>query len=155
MAVKRVKVKKKPNPDHPITIAPTPGRVVVRLNGRILADSKAALTLREAEYSPVQYVPRADVNMSLLEPSDHVTYCPYKGDCSYFDISVSGSRSENAVWTYENPFPAVAAIKDHLAFYHERVDSIETGGSKVADIARTQRMEGQTAWHQALKKNIV
>jgi uncharacterized protein (DUF427 family) len=132
MAAKRVKIKKEPNPDHPITIEPTPGRVVVTLNGRIIADSKAALTLREVDYSPVQYVPRADVDMSLLEPSDRVTYCPYKGDCSYFDISVNGSCSENAVWTYKNPFPAVAVIKDHLAFYPERVDSIETDdGSKL------------------------
>jgi uncharacterized protein (DUF427 family) len=103
--------------------------VVVSVAGRNIADSKTALTLRESDYHSVQYIPRADVNMSLLVRSKHVTYCPFKGDCSYFDIVVGGLRSENAVWTYENPFPAVAAIKDRLAFYPERVDSIETDDS--------------------------
>jgi uncharacterized protein (DUF427 family) len=129
MATQRVKIKKEPSPDHPITIEPTPGRVVVSMAGRIIADSKTALTLRESDYQAVQYIPRADVNRSLLVRSKHMTYCPYKGDCSYFDIVIGGLRSENAVWTYENPFPAVAAIKDRLAFYPERVDSIETDDS--------------------------
>jgi len=129
MATQRVKVKKEPSTDHPIAIEPTPGRVVVSVAGRIIADSKTALTLRESDYQAVQYIQRADVNMALLVRSKHVTYCPYKGDCSYFDIVVGGLRSENAVWTYENPFSAVAAIKDRLAFYPERVDSIETKGS--------------------------
>jgi uncharacterized protein (DUF427 family) len=126
MSTQRVKIKKEPNPDHPIAIEPTPGRVVVSMADRIVADSKTALTLRESDYSAVQYIPRMDANMSLLVRSKHVTYCPYKGDCSYFDVVIDGLRSENAVWTYENPFPAVAAIKDRLAFYPERVDSIET-----------------------------
>ena len=95
------------------------------MNGKIVASSNAALTLCEATYPSVQYIPRTDVNMALLERTKRVTYCPYKGDCSYFDILVDGSRSKNAVWTYENPFPAVAAIRDYLAFYTERVDSIE------------------------------
>jgi len=115
-----------PGPDHPITIEPTLGRVVVRMNGEIIANSSAAQKLCEADYPPVHYVPRGDVNMALLKRSEHVTYCPFKGDCSYFDIEVGGLRSANAVWTYENPFPAVGAIKDYLAFYAERVDSIET-----------------------------
>ncbi|HXM19583.1 MAG TPA: DUF427 domain-containing protein [Candidatus Tumulicola sp.] len=126
MAAEGVKVQKEPSPDHPIAIEPTPGRVVVRMNGRVIADSNAGLELCEADYPAVQYVPRKDVNMSLLERSTHVTYCPYKGDCSYFDIVIGGLRSKNAVWTYENPFPAVAAIRGHLAFYPERVDSVET-----------------------------
>lgn len=129
MAAQRVKIKKEPSPDHPIVIEPTPGRVVVSVAGRIIADSKTALTLRESDYSAVQYIPRSDVDMSLLVRSKHVTYCPYKGDCSYFDIVVGGLRSENAVWTYEDPFPSVAAIKDRLAFYPERVDSIQTDDS--------------------------
>jgi uncharacterized protein (DUF427 family) len=114
-----------PGPDHPITIEPTPARVIVRVGERIIADSRRALTLQEASYPPVQYIPRADVDMSLLERTDHATYCPYKGDCSYFSIPSGGLRARNAVWTYEAAYPAVAAIKDHLAFYPDRVDQIE------------------------------
>jgi uncharacterized protein (DUF427 family) len=114
-----------PGPDHPITIAPTPGRVVVTLAGRVIADSRAALTLREASYPPVQYIPRRDVDMAQLARTSHATYCPYKGDCSYFSIPLGGERATNAVWTYEAPYQAVAVIKDHLAFYPNRVDAIE------------------------------
>lgn len=116
-----------PGPDHPITITPNPARVVVRLDGRIIADTTTALTLQEASYPPVQYIPRADVDMALLEPTDHGSYCPYKGDAGYFSIPTGGERSVNAIWTYESPYEAVAAIKDHLAFYPDRVDSIEIG----------------------------
>ncbi len=112
-----------PGPDHPITIAPASGRVIVRAGGRVIADTRAALTLQEATYPGVRYIPRKDVDMSLLERSDHSTYCPYKGDCSYF--SIRGERTRNAVWSYENPYGAVAEIKDHLAFYPDRVDAIE------------------------------
>jgi uncharacterized protein (DUF427 family) len=114
-----------PGPDHPITVEPTRARVIVRVAGRVIADSRRALTLREGSYPPVQYIPRDDTDMSLLERSDHSTYCPYKGDCSYFGIPVGGARSHNAVWTYESPYPAVAAIRDHLAFYPNRVDQIQ------------------------------
>jgi uncharacterized protein (DUF427 family) len=122
MTTKAIKV---PGPDHPITIEPNPARVVVSLGGRVVADTRAALTLREATYPPVQYVPRKDVDMSLLERTSHATYCPYKGDCTYYSIPVGGERSVNAVWTYEAPYEAVQSIKDHLAFYPNRVDSIE------------------------------
>lgn len=118
-----------PGPDHPITITPTQGRVVVKVAGRIVADSTAALTLQEASYAPVQYIPRADVDMAQLARSDHATYCPYKGDCSYFSIPAAGERGRNAVWSYETPYPAVAAIASHLAFYPDRVDSIEILGA--------------------------
>jgi uncharacterized protein (DUF427 family) len=114
-----------PGPDHPITITPTPGRVVVTLGGRTVADSRAALTLREASYPAVQYIPRTDADMSLLQRSAHTTWCPYKGDAAYFSLPAGGERSLNAVWTYEAPHDAVARIKDHLAFYPDRVDSIE------------------------------
>jgi uncharacterized protein (DUF427 family) len=113
-----------PGPDHPITIAPTVARVVVTLNGRTIADSRNALTLREAAYPAVQYIPRKDVDLRQLERTDHASYCPYKGDCSYFSIPAGGARSVNAVWTYETPYEAVAAIKDHVAFYPDRVDAI-------------------------------
>jgi uncharacterized protein (DUF427 family) len=114
-----------PGPDHPIAIAPTPRRVVVTVAGRVVADSRAALTLQEASYPPVQYVPRADVDMALLERTAHATYCPYKGDCAYYSVPAGGERAVNAVWTYEQPYDAVAAIRDHVAFYADRVDSIE------------------------------
>ena len=114
-----------PGPDHPITVAPNPARVVVTLAGHTIADTRAALTLREASYPAVQYIPRADVDMSLLERSTHTTYCPYKGECNYFSIPAGGERSVNAVWTYESPYDAVAGIKDHVAFYTDRVDGVE------------------------------
>jgi uncharacterized protein (DUF427 family) len=116
---------KLPGPDHPITIEPNPARVTVTVAGRVVADSRRALTLKESSYPPVQYIPRKDVDLTLLHASDHHTYCPYKGRCSYYSIPAGGQRSQNAAWSYESPFPAVAAIKDHLAFYRDRVDAIE------------------------------
>jgi uncharacterized protein (DUF427 family) len=113
---------KLPGPEHPITIEPNPARVTVSAAGRIIADSQNALTLREASYAAVQYIPQKDVDMTLLKRTNHKTYCPYKGDCSYYSIPVGGERSVNAVWTYEAPHAAVAAIKDHLAFYADRAD---------------------------------
>jgi uncharacterized protein (DUF427 family) len=115
---------KVPGPDHPITIAPNPARVVVSAAGQVLLDTRGALTLREAAYPPVQYLPRADVDMALLARSEHTTYCPYKGECSYFSIPLGGARSVNAAWSYEAPYAAVAAIRGYLAFYPERVDNI-------------------------------
>ena len=114
-----------PGPDHPITITPTQRRVVVTVGGRVVADSRNALTLQEASYPAVQYVPRADVDLSLLERSTHATYCPYKGDCAYYSVPSGGERTVNAVWTYEQPYDTVAAIRDHVAFYPDRVDAIE------------------------------
>jgi uncharacterized protein (DUF427 family) len=114
-----------PGPDHPITIERNPKRVVVSIGGRLLADSRDALILREAGYPAVQYIPRKDVDMTQLERSAHATYCPYKRDCAYFSIPAGGKRAVNAVWTYEAPYEAVAAIRNHLAFYPERVDAIE------------------------------
>jgi len=113
-----------PGPDHPITIIPAAAHVVVRVAGRIVADSRAALSLKEAGYPPVLYVPRGDIDMASFEPSARRTYCPYKGDCVYFDIVIGGERRADAAWSYEHPYPAVAEIKDHLAFYPDRVDSI-------------------------------
>ena len=114
-----------PGPDHPITITPNPKRVVVTVAGRVVADSRAALTLQEAAYAPVLYLPRADVDMALLERSAHATYCPYKGDCAYYSIPAGGERAREAVWTYEQPYDAVVSIGGHVAFYPDRVDSIE------------------------------
>jgi uncharacterized protein (DUF427 family) len=114
-----------PGPDHPITIEPNPGRVVVTLGGRVIADTRAALTLREANYPPVQYIPRKDVDMAALIHSATATYCPYKGEAAYFSIPAGGDRSVDAIWTYEAPYGAVAEIKNHLAFYPDRIDAIE------------------------------
>jgi uncharacterized protein (DUF427 family) len=121
MAERSIKV---PGPDHPITIAANPYRVVVRVAGKVIADTSDALTLREASYPPVQYVPRRDVDMTALARSEHTTYCPYKGDASYYSIPAGGERSRNAVWTYENPFEAMARIKNYVAFYPDRVDEL-------------------------------
>jgi uncharacterized protein (DUF427 family) len=121
MKTKQVKV---PGPEHPISIQHNPARVVVSVAGQVIADTRNALTLREADYSPVQYIPRADVDFAQLEPTDHATYCPYKGDCNYYSISAGGKKSVNAVWSYEDPFPAVAQIRGHVAFYPDRVDEI-------------------------------
>jgi uncharacterized protein (DUF427 family) len=118
------RVIKQPGPDHPITVEPSEKRVVVTVAGRAIVDTRKALVLREANYPPIVYVPRADADMAALERTELSTYCPYKGDCSYFSIPLGGDKSKNAVWTYETPYPAVKEIKEYLAFYPNRVDSI-------------------------------
>ena len=114
-----------PGPDHPITISPNPKPVRVLAGGKVIADTTRALALKEATYPAVQYIPREDVDMSLLERTNHATYCPYKGECAYYSIPWGGERSINAVWTYEAPYAAVDPIKNHLAFYPDRVEGIE------------------------------
>ena len=121
MNEKQVKL---PGPDHPISIERNLDRVVVSVAGRVIADTRSALTLREAAYPPVQYIPAEDVDFSKLERSDHVTYCPYKGNCIYYSIPAGGEKSVNAAWSYQDPFPAVDQIKRHVAFYPERVDEM-------------------------------
>jgi uncharacterized protein (DUF427 family) len=114
-----------PGPDHPIAIAPHTGRVRVILNGRAVADTTRALVLQETTYKPVYYIPREDADMTSFERTSHITHCPYKGDASYYSIRVGDRHSENAIWSYEQPFPAVADIAGRLAFYPSRVDAIE------------------------------
>lgn len=114
-----------PGPDHPITITPARERITVTVAGRHIADTREALTLKEAGYPPVYYIPRKDVDMTQLERTPHQTYCPYKGDCAYYSIPYGGERSVNAVWTYEAPYAAVAEIREYLAFYANRVDAIQ------------------------------
>ena len=118
---------KLPSADHPITITPTKGRVQVKLGGRVIADSTRALTLREASYPPVQYIPREDAQMTFFQSTAHKTHCPYKGDASYFSLKAGDKSAENAVWSYVEPYPAVKEIAGHLAFYPDRVDSIDVG----------------------------
>jgi uncharacterized protein (DUF427 family) len=113
-----------PGPDHPITITANPKRVTVTLGGTVIADTTDALILQEATYPPVNYIPRKDLDMSLVERTAHHSYCPYKGEASYFSIPLGGERSVNAIWTYETPYEAAAQIKDYVAFYPDRVDLI-------------------------------
>lgn len=112
---------KLPGPDHPITITPNPRRVRVTAGDLVIADTRRALTLKEAGYPPVHYVPREDTDMKLLERSERRTHCPYKGDASYFSIQIDGNTLDNATWSYEQPFPAMAEIAGRLAFYPDKV----------------------------------
>jgi uncharacterized protein (DUF427 family) len=118
---KRMKI---PGPDHPISIEANPSRILVTVGGKVIADTSNALTLREASYPAVQYIPRQDVDMAALTRSEHTTFCPYKGEASYYSIPAGGDRSINAVWTYETPFEAMKQIKEYVAFYPDRVDKI-------------------------------
>ncbi|GAB2811077.1 DUF427 domain-containing protein [Dyella kyungheensis] len=119
------RVQRIPGPDHPIEVKPSNDHVVVRVADRVVADTRRSLSLQEASYPVVHYIPRDDVDMSLLERTEHHTYCPYKGDASYYSIPSAGDRGTNAVWTYEHPYDPVTPIKDYLAFYGTRVDSVE------------------------------
>ena len=118
---------KLPGPDHPITITQNPRRVRVTAGDIVIAESSKALTLKEARYPAVQYVPREDANMALLERTDRVTHCPYKGDASYYSVKADGKTLDNAIWTYETPFPAMTEISGHLAFYPDKVKIEEVG----------------------------
>jgi uncharacterized protein (DUF427 family) len=118
MSAKPVKI---PGPDHPITVAKNPKRVTVSVGGKMIASTTGALSLREASYPAVQYIPRADANMAMLERTDHASYCPYKGDASYYSIPIAGERGVNAVWSYEHPHAAMREIREYLAFYPDRV----------------------------------
>jgi uncharacterized protein (DUF427 family) len=112
--LKEVKI---PGPDHPITIEPTTDRVVVRVREHVIAESETALTLCEAGYAPVQYLPIGDVDATLIEPSETETYCPYKGDATYYSISLPAAKIKDAIWTYVSPYDAVSEIAGHVAFY--------------------------------------
>jgi uncharacterized protein (DUF427 family) len=122
MALRQPKI---PDESHPITITPSRRRIRVLWRGEVVASSDHALDLKEASYPVVKYIPRSDVDMSLLERTSHHTFCPYKGEASYFSLHTNGAGVDNAVWSYEDPFPAMAMIKDHVAFYPDRVDRIE------------------------------
>ncbi len=116
---------KLPGPDHPIVITPSAQRVRVIFNGQVVADTTRALVLQEAAYKPVFYIPREDAQMAMLTRTAHSTHCAYKGDASYYTIVADGRQAENAIWSYEAPFPAMKEIEGRLAFYPNRVDSIE------------------------------
>ena len=111
-----------PTEQHPITVTPTGRHVAVRVNGELVADTDNALTLQESTYPAVQYIPLADVNRELLRPTDTATYCPYKGDASYYSVVTSGATVDDAIWTYEQPYQAVATIAGHVAFYPDKAE---------------------------------
>jgi uncharacterized protein (DUF427 family) len=113
---------KLPGPEHPIAIEPSTDRVTVRSAGRTIGESTASLVMHEADYPPVHYLPIADVDQALLAPSDTTTYCPYKGDAAYLSITVDPEQGGDAVWFYDEPYPAVEAIRGHVAFYAGRVE---------------------------------
>lgn len=113
------------NPDHRVSTAPAGGRVRVTFDGEVIADTRAAIRLDEGSYPPVYYVPRSDVNMARLSRTTRRTYCPFKGDAAYFTLASLGRTAVDAVWSYETPYDEVISIKDHLAFYPTKVDSIE------------------------------
>jgi uncharacterized protein (DUF427 family) len=116
-----------PTAEHPITITPTGTRVVVRVNGEVVADTTAALELHESNYPAVQYIPFADVEQDRFTRTDTSTYCPYKGDAGYYSVSTAAGTVEDVIWTYEQPYPAVAQIAGHVAFYPDKADiSVET-----------------------------
>ncbi len=111
-----------PTAEHPITVTPTGRHVVVRVNGEVVAETDAALTLQESTYPAVQYVPLADVSSSALTRSDTTTYCPYKGEANYYHVTAAGDTVDDVIWTYEQPYPAVAEIAGHVAFYANKAD---------------------------------
>ena len=112
-----------PTDAHPITVEPTGRHVTVRINGEVVAETDSALTLQESTYPAVQYIPRADVVAERLRFSDTETYCPYKGEAGYFDVvTTAGETVEDAIWTYEKPYPAVGRIAGHVAFYPDKAD---------------------------------
>jgi uncharacterized protein (DUF427 family) len=121
---------KLPSALHPITVEPTEGRVTVRLGGRVVAESTRSLTLREASYPPVQYLPLEDVEADALVPSDRTSYCPFKGTASYYSLRAGDAEAPDSVWTYVSPHDAVAPIAGHVAFYADRVDSVEISGAE-------------------------
>jgi uncharacterized protein (DUF427 family) len=112
-----------PDASHPIAIRPTGSHVTVRLGGTVIAETDRALSLAEASYPVVQYIPLDDVDKSLLEPSATQTYCPYKGEASYYTVTTADGRTEaDVIWTYEHPYPSVAEIAGHVAFYGDRAE---------------------------------
>jgi uncharacterized protein (DUF427 family) len=115
-------------PDHRIATQPADVHVQIRYNGEIIADTTDAVRLVETHVGHVvapvvYYFPRKDVKMERLVRTDHHTDCPFKGQASYYSLK---DGPENAVWTYEQPYDEMLSIKEHLAFYPDKVDTIVT-----------------------------
>lgn len=115
------------HPEHRVDVEPHPARVRVELAGETIADSARALRVLESRHDPVVYVPREDVRQDLLEKTEHTTFCPFKGNASYYTIRVGDRVAANAIWSYEDPYDDVAALKGCMAFYVDRVDSLTQG----------------------------
>ena len=118
---------KVPGPDHPISITPSGKHIRVTAGDVVIADTTKAVTLKEATYPEVFYIPRTDANMDAVTRTERVTHCPYKGDASYYTLKADGKTLDNAIWTYEAPFPAMTEISGHLAFYPDKVKIEEVG----------------------------
>ena len=114
------------HPDYRVDLEPSDVRVTVRAGNTVVADSTRTLVVRETKHDPVVYVPRDDVRFELLEATDHHTFCPFKGEASYFTARAGDQVLENGIWSYEDPFPEVAGLKDYVAFYPDRFE-IATG----------------------------
>jgi uncharacterized protein (DUF427 family) len=112
-----------PDATHPITVKPTGSHVTVRVGGVTVAESDNALSLAEASYPVVQYIPLTDVDQNLLARTDSHTYCPYKGEASYYTVQTPNGQTEtDLIWTYEEPYNAVSEIAGHVAFYANRAE---------------------------------
>ena len=122
---------KTPGPDHPITCTPAAKRWRARFAGHVIADSADAIVLKEADYPPVVYFPREHVSMEYMSRTDHHTHCPYKGDASYYSLLMDGHFAVNAIWTYEQPYPAMSLIAGRLAFYPDQVELYEVDDAAV------------------------
>ena len=113
-----------PSATHPITVTPTGKHVTVRVNGEVVADTTDAVTLQESTYAAVQYIPLSDVVQTALQPSSTTTYCPFKGDASYYHVTAGGDTVEDAIWTYEQPYEAVSDIAGRVAFYPDKAEVV-------------------------------
>jgi uncharacterized protein (DUF427 family) len=112
-------------PEHRVDLLPEARRVRVMFAGTVIADSSAAIRVEETGHGPVHYLPANDVRLDLLQPTEHHTYCPFKGDCSYWTIDAGGKRADNAVWAYRTPYDEAQGLAGHYAFYKSRVDTID------------------------------
>ena len=113
-------------PDYAVDIEPAGVTVTVRCHGETLAQSDRALLMQETRHADVYYLPRDDVNLALLTPTDHSTFCPFKGHASYWTFRAGDAEEPNVVWSYEDPYPEVGAIKDYMAFYANRTEIAAT-----------------------------
>ena len=129
---------KEPGPDHPITLTPASRHVRVRFQDHVIASSDRAMVLKEADYPPVFYIPREDVETGFISKTDRHTTCPYKGEASYYSLYMNGDLAENVAWSYETPYPAMEQIKDLLAFYPDRVEVYEVSEADIADRHRPE-----------------
>jgi uncharacterized protein (DUF427 family) len=121
------------HPSHRIAVEPFQGVVTVSFSDALIASTDEALVLREADYPPVFYIPFKDIYFDFLKRSTAATHCPFKGDASYWNASASGEATDDVMWAYERPYDEMAAIKDHGAFYANKVRIEAEPDSKTSD----------------------